>query len=192
MISVGWGLFSALRPDRAVKSLLHERLTSMRDTTANVGIKSENSTAASAAATKSSGRQFEMPKIEFPANLRELAEEAMAQTRGNYERIETAANEMMSVLASTQSAAAKSVVNYRAWLMKLAHGNVIAAFDFAQNLGTAKSALDVIALSSAHARARFNALAAQTSELTELSHNFVREMAEPVNASIANARKGEV
>ena len=192
MISVGWGSFSALRPDRAVKSLLHERLTSMRDTTANVGMKSENSTAASAAATKSSGRQFEMPKIEFPANLRELAEEAMAQTRGNYERIETAANEMMSVLASTQSAAAKSVVNYRAWLMKLAHGNVIAAFDFAQNLGTAKSALDVIALSSAHARARFNALAAQTNELTELSHNFVREMAEPVNASIANARKGEV
>src|SRR5271169_1710480 len=87
--------------------------------------------AASAAATKSSGRQFEMPKIEFPANLRELAEEAMAQTRGNHERIETAANEMMSVLASTQSAAAESVVNYRAWLMKLAHGNVIAAFDFA-------------------------------------------------------------
>jgi hypothetical protein len=38
---------------------------------------------------------------------------------------------MMSVLASTQSAAAESVVNYRAWLMKLAHGNVIAAFDFA-------------------------------------------------------------
>ena len=164
----------------------------MRDTTANVGMKSEKPTAASAAATKSSGRQFEMPKIEFPANLRELAEEAMAQTRGNYERIETAANEMMSVLASTQSAAAKSVVNYRAWLMKLAHGNVIAAFDFAQNLGTAKSALDVIALSSAHARARFNALAAQTNELTELSHNFVREVAEPVNASIANARRGEV
>src|SRR5271168_2411413 len=192
MISVGWGSFSALRPDRAVKSLLHERLTSMRDTTANVGIKSENSTAASAAATKSSGRQFEMPKIEFPANLRELAEEAMAQTSGNYERIETAANEMMSVLASTQSAAAKSVVNYRAWLMKLAHGNVIAAFDFAQNLGTAKSPLDVISLSSAHARARFNALAAQANELTGLSHNFVREMAEPVNASIANARRGEV
>jgi hypothetical protein len=164
----------------------------MRDTTANVGMKFENSSAASAAATNSSGRQFEMPKIEFPASLRELAEEAMVQTRGNYERMETATNEMMSVLASTQSAAAKSVVSYRAWLMKLAHGNVIAVFDFAQNLGNAKSALDVIALSSAHARARFNALAAQTNELTELSHNFVREMAEPVNASIANTRKGEV
>jgi phasin len=162
----------------------------MRETTANVGMKSENSTATSTAATKSSGRQFEMQKIEFPANLREFAEEALAQTRGNYERIETAANEVMSVLVSTQSTAAKSVVNYRAWLMNVAHGNVVAAFDFAQNLASAKSLPDVMALSSAHARARFEALAAQTKELTELSHDFVREMAEPVNASIANARKG--
>jgi hypothetical protein len=93
-----------------------------------------------------------------PANLRELAKEAMVQTRGNYEPIEVAANEMMSVLV-TQSTAAKSAVNYRAWLTKVAHGNVAAAFDFAQNLGTAKSVSDVIELSSAHARARIDALA---------------------------------
>ena len=74
--------------------------------------------------------------------------------------------------------------------MEVAHGNVIATFDFAQNLANAKSVPDVITLSSAHARARFVALAAQTKELTELSHNFVTEMAEPLNMSIANARKG--
>ena len=84
----------------------------MRDTTANVGMTptSKNSMAASAVATKTSGRQFEMPKIEFPGNLRELTKEVMAQTRGNYEQIETAANEMMSQLVSTQSIAAKSIV----------------------------------------------------------------------------------
>ena len=82
----------------------------MRDTSANVGMTptSKNSMAASAAATKTSGRQFEMPKIEFPVNLRELAKEVMAQTRGNYEQIETVANETMRVLVSTQSAAAKA------------------------------------------------------------------------------------
>jgi phasin len=153
----------------------------MSDRTASVRVKSENSFVAG---------HLPMPKIEFPENLREFAEEAMAQTRGNYERIETAANEMLSVLASTQSTATKSIVNYRTWMIEVAHGNVIAAFDFAQNLGTARSASDVIELSSAHARARFDALAAQTNELTELSHNFVTEMAEPVNMSIANARKG--
>ena len=137
-------------------------------------------------ATKISGRQFEMPKIELPANLRELAKEVMAQTRGNYEQIESAVNEMMTVLASTQSTASKGIVNYRAWLMKVAHGNVISAFDFAQNLATAKSVPDVIEYSRAHARIQFDALAAQTKELAELTHTVATEMAEPINAGIAS------
>ena len=54
----------------------------MRDTTANVGMTptSKNSMAASAVATKTSGRQFEMPKIEFSANLRELAKEVSPES----------------------------------------------------------------------------------------------------------------
>jgi phasin len=161
----------------------------MGDTSANVGMTStsKNSMAASAEATKTSGRQYEMPKIEFPVNLRELAKEVMAQTRGNYEQIETVAKETMRVLVSTQSAAAKSVVDYRAWMMKVAHGNVIAAFDFAQNLATAKSVPDVIEYSRAHARIQFDALAAQTRELTDLAHNIATQMAEPIKTSIASA-----
>ena len=161
----------------------------MRDTSANVGMTptSKNSMAASAAATKTSGRQFEMPKIEFPVNLRELAKEVMAQTRGNYEQIETVAKETMRVLVSTQSAAAKSVVDYRAWTMKVAHGIVIAAFDFAQNLATAKSVPDVIEYSMAHARVQFDALTAQNKELSELAHNVATQMAEPIKTSLANA-----
>ena len=161
----------------------------MRDTSANVGMTStsKNSMAASAAAAKTSGRQYEMPKIEFPVNLRELAKEVMAQTRGNYEQIETVAKETMRVLVSTQSAAARSVVDYRAWMMKVAHGNVIAAFDFAQNLATAKSVPDVIEYSRTHARFQFDALAAHTKALTELAHNVATQMAEPIKTSIANA-----
>jgi phasin len=143
--------------------------------------------AASAEATKTSGRQYEMPKIEFPVNLRELAKEVMAQTRGNYEQIETVAKETMRVLVSTQSAAAKSVVDYRAWTMKVAHGIVIAAFDFAQNLATAKSVPDVIEYSMAHARVQFDALTAQNKELSELAHNVATQMAEPIKTSLANA-----
>ena len=155
----------------------------MSDTTESVLLKSENSFAAG---------HLPMPKIEFPANLREFAEEAMAQTRGNYERFETVANEMVSALASTQSTAAKSIVNYRTWMIKVAHGNVIAAFDFAQDLSKAKSVSDVMELASAHARARYDALAIQTKELNELSRTLVTEMAKPINTSIANAREGAV
>jgi phasin len=146
-------------------------------------VKSENSFAAG---------HFAMPKIEFPANLREFAEEAVAQTRGNYERIGTVANEMFSVRSSTQSTAAKSIVNYRTWMIKVAHRNVIAAFDFAQDLSKAKSVSDVMELASAHARARYDALAVQTKELSELSRTFVTEIAKPINTSIVRARKDAV
>jgi hypothetical protein len=138
---------------------------------------------------KTSGHQFETPKIEFPADMRELAKEVMADTKGNYEQIETAANAMMSVLVSTQSTAAKSIVNYRTWLMKVAHGNVITAFDFAQNLATVTSVPDVIEYSRAHAHVQFDALAAHTKELAELAHNVATQMAEPIKTSIANARE---
>jgi hypothetical protein len=89
-----------------------------------------------------------------------------AGARQGGQQIETAADEMVSVLVSTQSIAAKSLVNYRAWLMKVAHGNVMAAFDFAQTLATAKLVPDVVEYSRARARDQFNALAAQTKELT--------------------------
>jgi hypothetical protein len=128
---------------------------SMREMTTT----SKNSIAAAAAATNMSGRQFEMLKIEFSANLRELAKEVIAQTRGNYEQIETASNETMRVLVSTQSAAAKSIVNYP----------------------------DVIEYSSAHVRIQFDALAAQTKELTDLAHNIATQMAEPIKTSITGA-----
>jgi hypothetical protein len=149
---------------------------------------SKSSVAASRAATETSGRQFDMP-IEFPANMRELAQEAVAQTRANYEQIEIAANELVSTLVSTQSTAARSVANYRAWLMKVAHRSMASAFDFTQNLATAKSVPDVIERTRTHARVQLDALALQTNELTELACNVAAEMEESIKTSIATARE---
>ena len=98
------------------------------------------------------------------------------------------ANELLSALASVQSTATKSVVNYRTWMIKVAHGNVIAAFDFAQDLSKAKTVSDVMELANVHARARRDALAIQTRELSELSRTFVTELAEPINARFAKGR----
>ena len=149
---------------------------------------SKSSAAASGAATETSGRQFDMP-IEFPANMRELAREAVAQTRANYEQTEIAANESVSTLVSTQSTAARGIANYRAWLMKVAHRSMASAFDFTQNLATAKSVPDVIECTRTHGRVQLEALALQTNELTELGCNVATEMAESIKTSIATARE---
>jgi hypothetical protein len=160
----------------------------MRYMTASIGMPPtpRSSVAASRPANETSGRQFDMP-IEFPANMRELARDALAQTRENYEQVEIAANELVSTLVSTQSTAARSIANYRAWLMKVAHLNVISAFDFAQNLATAKSVPDVIECTRTHARVQLDALALQTNELTELACSVATKMAETIKTSIATA-----
>jgi len=160
----------------------------MRYMTASIGKPPapRSSVAASRAATETSGRQFDMP-IEFPANMRELAQEAVARTRENYEQIEIAANELVSTLVSTQSTAARSMANYRALMMKVVHRNVISAFDFAQNLATAKSVPDVIECTRTHTRVQLDALALQTNELTELACNVATKMAETIKTSIATA-----
>ena len=160
----------------------------MRYMTASIGKPPtpRNSVAASSAATETSGRQFDMP-IEFPANMRELAREAVAQTRENYQQIEIAANESVSSFVSTQSTAARSMANYRAWLMNGAHRNVISAFAFAQNLARAKSVPDVIECTRTHARGQLDPLALQTNELTELACSVATKMAETIKTSIATA-----
>jgi hypothetical protein len=119
--------------------------------------------------------------------MRKLAQEAVAETRENYEQVEIAANELVSTLVSTQSTVAKSIAKYRAWLMKVAHRNVISAFDFVQNLATAKSVPDVIDCTRTHARVQLDALALQTNELTELACNVATKMAESIKTSITTA-----
>jgi len=87
----------------------------------------------------------------------------------------------------SQSTAARSMANYRAWLMNGAHRNVISAFAFAQNLATAKSVPDVIECTRTHARVQLDTLALQTNGLTELARNVATEMAESIKTSIATA-----
>ena len=79
------------------------------------------------------------------------------------------------------------MANYRAWLMKVAHRNVISAFDFAQNLATAKSVPDVIKCTRTHARVQLDALTLQTNELTKLACNGPTKMAELIKTSITTA-----
>ena len=66
----------------------------------------------------------------------------------------------------------QSIVNYRTWMIKVAHRNVIAAFDFAQDLSKAKSVSGVMD-SRARTRAPDTMLATQSKELSELSRDIL-------------------
>lgn len=120
---------------------------------------------------------FDLPKIEMPEAFREIAEKGVAQAKDNYEKIQAAADEATDLLKSAYTAAAKGTSDYNRKVIDIAHTNARAAFDYAYELLGVKSPSEFIELSTGHARKQFEAMTAQTKELTELAQKVTTEIA---------------
>ena len=131
--------------------------------------------------------KFEMPKMDMPAAFRELAEKSAAQAKETYDRMKAAAEETTAVLEDTYTTAAKGLTAYNLKLVECARENSNAAFDFAGQFIAAKSLAEVIELSSAHARKQFEALSAQTKDLTTLAQKVATDSVEPIKSGMSQA-----
>ena len=131
--------------------------------------------------------KFDLPKMEVSAAFRERVDKGVAQAKENYERIQTAGNEMTTILQRTYSTAAKGVADYNLKLFEIACAHTSAVFDFASKLVTSKSPSEVIEFSKAHARQQFDTVSAQNKELLALAQKVAIETAEPVKQSVAKA-----
>jgi len=132
---------------------------------------------------------FEVPKFEVPAAFREFAEKGVAQARENYERVKSAAEKATDVLEGTYTTASKGCASYGLKLIEVTRTNSDATFDLLSELMTAKSYSEVVELSSAYLRKQFDALIAQTKELSEYAQKVATETAEPINVSISKFGK---
>ncbi|MGO9849118.1 MAG: phasin [Methylocella sp.] len=121
--------------------------------------------------------KFELPKMEMPEEFREMAEKGVAQAKDNYAKIQAAAEEATDLLKGTYTTAAKGAADYNLKVIEIARINVNAAFDYAYNLLAVKSPSEFVELSTAHARKQFEAMTAQTKELTELAQKVTAEIA---------------
>jgi phasin len=130
---------------------------------------------------------FEIPKMEIPAAFREIAEKSVSQAKETYEKMKSAAEEATDVLEDTYATATKGVSDYGLKLIEAARENTNATFDFYSDLMTVKSFSEVVELSTAHARKQFEALTAQTKELTALAQKVATETAEPIKGSVTKA-----
>jgi phasin len=131
--------------------------------------------------------KFDMPKVEMPAAFREFAERGVAQAKDTYEKMKAAAEEATDVLETTYSTATKGASDYGLKVIETTRVNTNAAFDFANDLITAKSLSEVIELSSAHARKQFEALTEQSKELSALAQKVATETAEPIKSGMNKA-----
>lgn len=121
--------------------------------------------------------KFDLPKMEMPEAFREMAENGVAQAKDNYEKIQAAAEEVTDLLKGTCTTAANGTTDYNRKIIEIACTNAKAAFDYAHELLGVKSPSEFIELSTAHARKQFEAMTAQTKELTELAQKVTTEIA---------------
>jgi phasin len=131
--------------------------------------------------------KFDMPKVEMPAAFREIAERGVAQAKDTYEKMKAAAEEATDVLETTYSTATKGASDYGLKMIELARANTNAAFDFAGEVMAAKTLSEVVELTSAHSRKQFEALTAQTKELSALAQKVATETAEPIKSGMNKA-----
>jgi phasin len=136
--------------------------------------------------------KYEMPKfgsIEVPAAFREIADKSVAHTKDTYEKAKAATEEATNLFQHTYTAAAKGATDYNLKVIEIARINTNAAFDYAHQLLGVKSLSEFVELSSASARKQFEAMTAQTKELTTLAQKVTIETAEPLKTGVTGAFK---
>jgi len=129
--------------------------------------------------------KFDIPQVEMPAAFREFAERGVAQAKDTYEKMKAAAEEATDVLETTYSTASKGASDYGLKVIEATRVNTNAAFDFANELITAKTLSEVLELTSAHARKQFEALTQQSKELGALAQKVATETAEPIKSGVS-------
>jgi phasin len=133
--------------------------------------------------------KFDLPRMDLPEGMREFAEKGIAQSREAYEKAKATAEEATRVLEETNRAYAKALSDYNRAALEAGRTNLNAAFDWALALAKATSFNEVVEVSTAHMRTRFEAMGEQSKELTALAHKGASDTAEPIKTGFSEAFK---
>lgn len=131
--------------------------------------------------------KFDVPVMEVPVAVREMAEKGVAQAKDAFETFRSSAGEANEMIEHTYAVASKGASEYGLKCIAIAHGNAIASLNYFGKLMTVKSPSEAVTLSTAHARAQFDALTAQCKELAALAQRITNAAAEPLKESASNA-----
>ena len=131
--------------------------------------------------------RYEMPKMEVPAEFREMTDKGVAHARDTYAKAKVASEEAADLLENTYSTVAKGVTDYNLKLIEIARTNTRTAFDYVHELLGVKSPSEFIELSTAHLRKQFDIVSAHNKELCGLAREVATEAAEPIKTGVSKA-----
>lgn len=115
-----------------------------------------------------------------------LAEQNMSRAKENIEKMKVASRAINDALLQAYSANAKGAADYAAKVIEFSAANTSSAFDFFTHLLGMKSPSEILQLSAAQHAKNFEATAAQSRQLWELTRKVASETADPIKKSFAS------
>jgi phasin len=129
--------------------------------------------------------KYQIPKMELPAELHEMAEKGVAHVRETCAKAKVASEEAGDLLEEVYTTAAKGALDYNLKIIDFGRANARAAFDYAYALLGVKSPSQFIELSTTHMRKQFDIASAQNKELYALAQEMAAETAAPIKTSMS-------
>jgi phasin len=133
--------------------------------------------------------KFDLPRMDVPEGVREFAEKGVAQAREVYEKAKANAEEATRILEETSQTFAKALAEYNRTALEAGRANLNAAFDWALALAKATSLNEMIELSAAHMRTRWETMGEQGKELAALAQKAANDTVEPIKSGLSEAFK---
>jgi len=137
-------------------------------------------------------KAFEAP-IASMQNMQEkaraLVEKSLAESRANYAKLKSNANETSSAVEASYGAAKNGVVEFNIKAIEALKASADANFDFFKSLASAKSMSEYVTLHTEFARKQFQAASAQSKELATLARKVADETVAPIKAHVSKAFK---
>jgi phasin len=110
----------------------------------------------------------------------------MSRAKESIEKMKMASGAINDALLQAYSANTKGAADYAAKVIEFSGANTSSIFDFLTHLLGAKAPSEILQLSTEQGRKNFEATAAQSRELWELTRKVASETADPIKQSFAS------
>lgn len=127
---------------------------------------------------------FELPKMEVPAALRDVADKAAEQAKEVYGKAKVAFEEAGDLVQDTYKTVSAGTNSFNLTALEATRTNVNAAFDHARDLMGAKTLAEVVEMQSSYLRARFEAVQGQAKDLYGIVQTTANDAGAPIKASV--------
>jgi phasin len=120
-----------------------------------------------------------MSNFEIPADMRQFAEQSVAQAKVAFDGFISAAHKAVNALEGHAAAAQASAKDVSQKVMGFAEQNVSSSFEFAQQLVRAKDVQEMVRLQTEFIKTQMNAMSEQAKVLGESATKAAMDASKP-------------